>query len=343
MSAVVQGSAEWLAQRVGRFGGTAVGVLDGVNQYRSSADLIRTMVRELAGAESEFKMVPAVEHGMKMEAVAQRWYENQFNCEVIETDFVNHPNHEFLGASPDGLVATDEGLVGGIEIKCPYPRFTKHPYSVFDAKKAMYLAQVHMVMEVCDLQWIDFICYLAVDEVSEPKVNVERVHRNKKWLHEPMDGSLLPNPSSSRVPRIDLYIEWHEYLMAEYNDPERRSKHLDPVAPDYEKVSHPDFELLTQTMIKLQQVQASVAAELTTITLLNTEKDRLKRLIAAEFDRSVTDGETRVQVINKKAQFDFKKAFEALGGEDELAKRKLPLEDFEKAAGRQQVTVKFGE
>ena len=87
MSAIVeQGSQEWLQQRIGKFGGTAVGVLDGLNPYRSSADLIRGMVRELAGAESEFKMVPPVQHGMDMEPTAKAWYEKQFKA--IQND---HP------------------------------------------------------------------------------------------------------------------------------------------------------------------------------------------------------------------------------------------------------------
>ena len=159
MSAVVQqGSQEWLQQRIGKFGGTAVGVLDGLNPYRSSADLMRAMVRELAGAESEFKMVPPVQHGMDMEPTAKAWYEKQFKATVSEHDFILHRDYDFLGASPDGLVADQNGLIeGGIEIKCPFPRYNPTPYSILDKKKGMYLSQVHMVMEVCDLQWIDFI------------------------------------------------------------------------------------------------------------------------------------------------------------------------------------------
>ena len=131
MVAVEQGSAEWLKQRRGKISGTAVGVLENCNPYQKQDDLLRSMVRDLAGAESEFKMVPAVEHGQMMEPVAKQWYEKAFNVIVDETDFVVHPMYEFLGASPDGLV----GLDGAIEIKCPYPRFTKSPYSVFDEKK----------------------------------------------------------------------------------------------------------------------------------------------------------------------------------------------------------------
>jgi len=345
MSAIVeQGSQEWLQQRIGKFGGTAVGVLDGLNPYRSSADLMRGMVRELAGAESEFKMVPPVQHGMDMEPTAKAWYEKEFKATVSEHDFILHKRYDFLGASPDGLVKGDNGFIeGAIEIKCPFPRYNPKPYSIRDKKKGMYLSQVNMVMEVCDVEWIDFIVYCAKDYRSKPTVNVERIYRDEKWLHELMDGRLMPKPCSSRVPRIDLYFAWHEHLMKEFQDIELRAPHLAPITSDLETVHNEDFSALTQTMLALQKLETKLANELTQITNLTAEKNRLKAKIAAEFQTSVTDGTTKVLVTNRKGSTDFKSAFEKLGGEIELAKQDLTLLDFEREAGRQQVSVKFGE
>ena len=219
--AVEQGSAEWLEQRRGKISGTAVGILENCNPYQKQDDLLRSMVRDLAGAPSEFKMVPAVEHGQMMEPVAKQWYEKAFSVIVDETDFVVHPMYEFLGASPDGLV----GLDGAIEIKCPYPRFTKAPYSVFDEKKKMYLRQCQLVMEVCQVDWLDFICYLAPHADAHPEYNIERLHRDDQWLHEDLSGSLLPVPKAGTVPRIDLYSEGHEFIRSEHDSPTRRKKH----------------------------------------------------------------------------------------------------------------------
>ena len=65
-----------------------------------------------------------------MEDIARDYYEYHTGNEVTETGLIVHPTHQFLAASPDGLI----GLDGCIEIKCPYPKYNKEPYSIFDEK-----------------------------------------------------------------------------------------------------------------------------------------------------------------------------------------------------------------
>lgn len=324
MAAVEQGSAEWLEQRRGKISGTAVGVLENCNPYQKQEDLLRSMVRDLAGAPSEFTMVPAVEHGQVMEPVAKQWYEKSFNVTVDETDFVVHPMYEFLGASPDGLV----GLDGAIEIKCPYPRFTKAPYSVFDEKKKMYLRQCQLIMEVCQVDWLDFICYLAPHADAHPEHNIERLHRDDQWLHEELSGSLLPVPKTGTVPRIDLYAEWHEFIQAEHKSPKRRQAHLDDPPPVYEVVSGDAISVLSAAMTKCSELEAGISDTLTEIGALKKTIEAQKKIVANEYGRSVTDGLVQLQVIPHKPSFDYRKAFEALGGTDALLVADYDLNDF---------------
>lgn len=338
--AVEQGSAEWLAQRVGKFGGTAVGVLEGCNPYQKPSDLVRSMVRDLAGAPSEFEMVPAVEHGQAMEPVAKAWYEKTFNTKVDETDFVVHSMYPFLGASPDGLV----GLDGAIEIKCPYPRYTKAPYSVFDEKKKMYLRQCQMVMEVLDVDWIDFLCYLSPHAEAHPEYNIERLHREDGWLHEELSGQLLPTPRSGRVPRIDLYAEWHEYVMREYNDPSRRKVHVDAAADMYEVITNDDvFSQLSRAMKRMAEIESEIQDQLAERQSCHKEVEDLKKILADKYNRNVTDGTSMIQVIQRRPSMDYRRAFEALGGESSLLANGLTIDAFRSASNTRQIKVKLGE
>ena len=337
--AVEQGSAEWLAQRVGKLGGTAVGVLEGVNAYTTPEDLVRRMVRELAGSDSEFVMVPAVEHGSMMEPFAQQWYEQNFGVTVDETDFVVHQTYPFLGASPDGLV----GLDGGIEIKCPYPMYTKKPYSVFDPKKAMYLQQCNMVMEVCELDWLDFVVYLSASPTAKPKTNIERLYRNPNWLHEMLPARLLPVAQKGSIPRIDLYTEWHNHILAEFDDSERRKRHTGEPAAAYTFVEDAGVARVSELLSRKAEREVENQDALEELLSIAAQVDDLKKSIADHWGHSVTDGSTKIQLINRKPSVDYKKAFDALGGEAGLTEKELDLVSFFKTSNTRSIKVTYEE
>lgn len=338
MGAVKQGSQEWLAQRVGRISGTAVGVLEGVNAYRTPKELVRSMVRDLAGEPSEFVMVPAVEHGSMMEPVAQAWYEKNFNVAVDETDFVDHRTYPFMGASPDGLV----GMEGGIEIKCPFPQYTKKPYSVFDPKKAMYLQQCNMVMEVCELEWLDFVVYLSESPTAKPRTNIERLYRNPNWLHEMLPARLLPVEQKGSVPRIDLYTEWHLHIMAEFDDPEKCKHHVGEPASAYTYVEDAGVNRVSKLLSRKAQLELEHHDALEELLSITAQVDDLKKSIIDHHGHSVTDGSTKIQLINRKPSVDFKKAFDSLGGEAGLVAKDMDIQSFYKSTTRS-IKVTFEE
>ena len=130
---------------------------------------MRDMVREHFGAAREFTGNAATNHGERMEPVALAFYESVAGVTVTQTGIVKHDDYDWLGASPDGLI----GLDGGLEIKCPY--WAKQPYSVHE--KPSYYAQCQHVMEVCDLKWMDFFCYIRKDLYF-----LERLERHPTWF-----------------------------------------------------------------------------------------------------------------------------------------------------------------
>lgn len=69
MSKIEQRSKQWHEQRKLRITGSRVGAILGLSPWQKPADVMRAMVREYHGAESEFKGGPHIDHGVN----ARRW------------------------------------------------------------------------------------------------------------------------------------------------------------------------------------------------------------------------------------------------------------------------------
>lgn len=120
---IEQRSAEWFKQRTHKVTGSNIGAAIGVNPWKTQDDLIRSMVREYHGAESEFQGNIATQHGQLHEPLAQMDYQNKTGNFVEECGFFVHPEFAWLGASPDGLIGDD----GVLEVKCPFSQRDKNP------------------------------------------------------------------------------------------------------------------------------------------------------------------------------------------------------------------------
>ena len=146
-----QRSKEWFAARAQRITGSAIGAILGLSPFATPADVMRRMVRDYHGQPSEFKGNVATEHGTINEPNALADYVMQYE-QVIECGFFVHPDFEWLGASPDGLIG-DDGL---IEIKCPYSK--RHDADGFKpiSEQQHYYAQMQYEMFCTGRKWCDF-------------------------------------------------------------------------------------------------------------------------------------------------------------------------------------------
>lgn len=111
-----QNTAEWHRQRTGVITASRVGAILGLSKYRTRDDVLRDMVREYHGAPSEFTGNAATEYGQQHEPDAIAAFEAETGLMVDSAGFVPHPQHDWLGASPDGYV----GEHALIECKSPY-------------------------------------------------------------------------------------------------------------------------------------------------------------------------------------------------------------------------------
>lgn len=141
-----QRSPEWHKQRVGKITGSVAGAALGVNPYMTPEALIRRMVRDAHGLDSEFTGNIATEYGSMNEPLAMLGYTLKTGHAVNEVGFFVHPVYEWLGASPDGIVNTEYGDVI-LEIKCPFSlRNDLLPEFKSVEKQPHYYAQLQLEM-----------------------------------------------------------------------------------------------------------------------------------------------------------------------------------------------------
>ena len=144
-----QRSPEWFEARKNRITASMAGAILGLSPYRTRDDVMRAMVREAFGAESEFTGNIATMHGVNNEDGALVDYRIETTHEVEVIGFAERD--AWAGCSPDGLV----GEKGGVEIKCPYSLRKADapvPFKTLD-EQPHYGAQVQFSLWVTGRDW----------------------------------------------------------------------------------------------------------------------------------------------------------------------------------------------
>ncbi len=98
--------------------------------------------------------VGALIWGTRLEPVAKEIYCFTEKVKLVDLSCVRHPEHAFLGASPDGLIISDDARNGRlIELKCPISRSFSEDTPVPDA----YYHQMQLQMECTGLVECDYV------------------------------------------------------------------------------------------------------------------------------------------------------------------------------------------
>lgn len=326
-----QGSEAWKALRFGNINSTDGAVIEGVNQHKKVAEFVREHVRGLAGEEPEFKGNVFTDHGTKTEPIAIDFFEKEHGYIVDAAGSVAHPEYSWLRGSPDGLV----GLNAVLEIKCPYnPNGPAKPYSIRDPKKRMYYWQVQHMMAVCDVDLCHYLCYVSPDVFT-----YEEVKREPDWLDQMVAGQLMPVPQETSVKRIELYQAWRNHVHAEFQDSERLQQYLDPKDTCEMIKDDEDLNALAQRFERKNRLEAEidVLAGDQRVALEAVEKDikTLQGEVKKKYSSNVSNGSVEVHITVKAAQFDFQKAYDALGGDKALEEKGLDKSGFFKKQVKQ--------
>lgn len=156
--AIVQGSPEWYAIRLGKV--TASRIADmvartktgwGASRQNYAAQLI---AERMTGVPGESYTNAIMERGSELEPMARALYEFTYDAPVIEIGFAPHPIITMSGASPDGLVG-DDGLV---QFKCPLT--ATHIETLRGGSiPGKYICQVQWEMACTGRKWCDWCSF----------------------------------------------------------------------------------------------------------------------------------------------------------------------------------------
>ena len=153
------------------------------------ANLVGKLVAErLTGEITEVFQNFAMKRGIELEPYAVAAYENSELVCVDSVGFVQHPDHEFIGVSPDGYVGED----GLVEIKCPLSS-GKHlnalkEYSHYDE----YKWQVQGQLWVTGRSWCEVVSF----DPRMPKhlqLAIIRVHPDPEMIKQLEDACIVAN------------------------------------------------------------------------------------------------------------------------------------------------------
>lgn len=205
MQEIKQRTPEWFAQRRGRLTGSNIGAALGVNPWKTPDDLIRQMVREYHGAESEFNGNIATEYGQAHEPLALMDYLGKTGNFAQECGFFVHKDHDWLGASPDGTIDED----GLVEVKCPFGlRDKKGDALIFKTAQEQphYFAQAQVELFCTGRAWCDFYQW------SPNGDSIERVFIDEEWINQ----------------NLPVLHEFYQRFLSEIDNPD----HLEPKAKE---------------------------------------------------------------------------------------------------------------
>lgn len=153
-----QGTAQWLAERVGLV--TASRIADVIATTKSGPSASRAgymgelVAERLTGLSAASDYMNAdMQRGIDLEPFARMAYEDRTGSMVEEVGLVRHPKIK-AGASPDGLIERD----GALEIKCP--RTHVHiEYLLANKPPAKYVPQMAWQCVCTGRDWVDFVSY----------------------------------------------------------------------------------------------------------------------------------------------------------------------------------------
>lgn len=157
-----QRSPEWFALRGQMLTASDLAAALGCNFFKHPEALIL----EKCGYLKKFEGNEHTSRGIRLEPKVRDEYEKTICKKVYEFGLIVHPEHKWLGGSPDGI--TEDGIL--VEIKCPKKISASVP--------VYYMPQIQLLLEILDLEECDFIQYCE----STDKTKIIRVERDRDWF-----------------------------------------------------------------------------------------------------------------------------------------------------------------
>jgi len=187
-----QGSPEWHDARKMRITGSRAAAILGCGKWKNADDVLREMVRQCHGSETEFQGNIATSYGKNHEDMAILCFMRRTGIFVEKCGFYAYG--DMLGASPDGL--TSDG--GIIEVKVPYGK--RDGINPLDSIKDQphYAVQVQMELLCTGRPFAYFVQYVVPTDGVDEAMQVERVDADPDFYskHEATFAAFLERVKS---------------------------------------------------------------------------------------------------------------------------------------------------
>jgi putative phage-type endonuclease len=199
---IEQRTAEWFDLRYGKITASRwIDVLGKTTKGKPTAArekyLLQLVFERVAGAPKHSVGGLATRHGKEMEAYAREAYELETGNFVEQSGFVVHPEYDWLGASPDGLVG-DDGL---IEIKCPMDEGI-HIVTFLDGMPEDHMPQVQANIACHNRKWLDFISF-DPRQRQGLRTYIERIERDDDYIAKAIaELSIFNDEVNARVKQL---------------------------------------------------------------------------------------------------------------------------------------------
>lgn len=215
-SLVVQGSDEWAELRCGRITASrckdAFEILKSGKAYTAERAKYRTelLVERLTGVPYPHYVTQEMQWGLEQEPFARAAYEIQENVLVEPCGFVLHPELEFFGCSPDGLVGDD----GMIQIKCP-TTLTHMNWYLAGVIPLEHTFQMTAELAVTGREWCDFVSFdprlpeplqLFVRRFDRHEASIRALEEEVVRFHEEIESLRKALPAAPQA--VAKVLEW---------------------------------------------------------------------------------------------------------------------------------------
>lgn len=182
---MTQGSPEWFRARSVHITASRFGDVMARPETKRYRLYQQEKINEILGAPYMSDDPPWFAHGKELEPHARDRYEFEMAIRgqtdpVEQVFFVKHPEHRFIGASPDGHIPPNKGL----EIKSSIV----HSAYIKNIKKglpAVHKPQVQGQMLVCGYESVDFVCFFRDPDGRLPdEIFITNVLPDKEYQQE---------------------------------------------------------------------------------------------------------------------------------------------------------------
>lgn len=231
---VPQRSEEWYKMKEGTIGGSEAATIFSQNPFQSKTDLILKKNGKLNDTGNNQKTNYHCLHGIKYEPIIQKLYTDKHNTTLYEFGSINHPQLDFISASPDGI--TENGIM--LEIKAPLSR----PINGIPPKYYWY--QMQHQLQVCGLDRVHFLeCKIneynnfndfKMDFTEDENKCITNSGKPKGAIIEYYNMDIDPNNPSYLYPDFNLNMdELCEWLLNNKMDIENKSNDTNIVFSRY--------------------------------------------------------------------------------------------------------------